>query len=149
MQLGVVGSKLKRLSTWSIWPMVENSGFQAEKSYILSQHISLNVEITYHNISILTQLKLYRLKLWNMTKLLKITKIPNTKVSQLIRYSLLSPCKKVYLKSMAISQSPIFTWSRRQITPTSSTVYTAICPVDFLPITHSIYSDQWTIQDIQ
>ena len=30
MQLGVVGSKLKRLSTWSIWSMVENSGFQAD-----------------------------------------------------------------------------------------------------------------------
>ena len=33
MQLGVVGSKLKRLSTWSIWPMVENSGFQADLRY--------------------------------------------------------------------------------------------------------------------
>jgi len=30
MQLCVMGSKLKRLTTWSIWLMVENSGFQAD-----------------------------------------------------------------------------------------------------------------------
>jgi len=48
MQLGVVGSKLKRLSTWSIWPMVENSGFQVDLRYC-EWHVGMIIAIHLTN----------------------------------------------------------------------------------------------------
>ena len=43
-----MGSKLKRLSTWSIWPMVENSGFQADLRYC-EWHVGFIIAILLYN----------------------------------------------------------------------------------------------------
>ena len=74
MQLGVVGSKLKRLSTWSIWPMVENSGFQADLLY-WEWHVGIIIAIHLTNFDPLFVVKAandFSLSNWSKT-LIKVS----------------------------------------------------------------------------